>query len=535
MKAIRGNRDLPEPGISECLDWAAPAHDVLVVGHAREGLLESLDARGCSVTCVVLDGTSADEARVFCSAVHAASGADIALEDILQGSTFDAVVFDGTFELVAKEWPLLAQARRLLRRDGTVIATFSSADRVSKAFARADYRIERFKRIGSDGAQGSQFILLAAPRANISNKDSPIERSEASLDPRGALEREREARDGLQTALQDAERAASEFERRIADIAARREKMQAELDERARQIDRLQTLLDESRARIRALEQGAARAESASRGLRNDLDAEQSARARLQKILDVKTQALVTARADAAQAEDAWFELYAELEQERARSEELERTLALSREETRKQKDLVQRMSAAESATNKWAIGLQRKIADLNAQISQSGDYVADLLKQVEAKQAQIDEGAAYARRLEAEHGDYVADLLKQVEAKQAQIDEGAAYARRLEAEVAERSRQTEELTCELEAVRKAAIADKLVMRDYVDSLHEQVAALRALTDGQQQLAAQVEDVISNLQAENAQLITLIDTVQSSHFWRLKRWLNRLRARVIRR
>ena len=38
-------------------------------------------------------------------------------------------------------------------------------------------------------------------------------------------------------------------------------------------------------------------------------------------------------------------------------------------------------------------------------------------------------------------------------------------------------------------------------------------------------------DTIADMQAESAQLVLLIDTVQSSHFWKLKRWLGRLLGR----
>ncbi|HKE37847.1 MAG TPA: hypothetical protein VKB39_10445, partial [Candidatus Baltobacteraceae bacterium] len=45
-------------------------------------------------------------------------------------------------------------------------------------------------------------------------------------------------------------------------------------------------------------------------------------------------------------------------------------------------------------------------------------------------------------------------------------------------------------------------------------------------------LAAQTDAVIASMQAESAQLSKLVDTVQSSHFWRFKRWLNRLRGAI---
>ena len=156
--------------------------------------------------------------------------------------------------------------------------------------------------------------------------------------------------------------------------------------------------------------------------------------------------------------------------------------------------------------------------------------------------------------------------------AKQAQIDEGAQYARHIE--------------LALEATRKAALAERIVMRDYADEIralgearcqnyeaivvrlnreaeenlarteglvhetaqlreaHDQriaelqanVAAASAYGENMRELLAgaerrlldQTENVVADMQAESAQLVLLIDTVQSSHFWKLKRWLSRL-------
>ena len=51
------------------------------------------------------------------------------------------------------------------------------------------------------------------------------------------------------------------------------------------------------------------------------------------------------------------------------------------------------------------------------------------------------------------------------------------------------------------------------------------------LAAAERRLLDQTEDTIADMQAESAQLVMLIDTVQSSHFWKLKRWLGRLLGR----
>ena len=47
-------------------------------------------------------------------------------------------------------------------------------------------------------------------------------------------------------------------------------------------------------------------------------------------------------------------------------------------------------------------------------------------------------------------------------------------------------------------------------------------------------LVAQTEQLLAGTSAERERLLTLIDTVQSSHFWRIKHWLARLRVRAFR-
>jgi predicted nucleic acid-binding Zn-ribbon protein len=159
------------------------------------------------------------------------------------------------------------------------------------------------------------------------------------------------------------------------------------------------------------------------------------------------------------------------------------------------------RSSQRDVQTQLWAA--RRTIAELEAQIAQGAQYVTDLLEQLAQKEAQLSGGGAYARELEAK--------------------------------VLQSERKLEEITAELEAVRNAAISDKLVMTEYVDLLREQVAEIPLLREAQQQLVTQTEDLISSMQKESAQIVSLIDTVQSSHFWRIKRVLNRVRARVFRR
>lgn len=86
-----------------------------------------------------------------------------------------------------------------------------------------------------------------------------------------------------------------------------------------------------------------------------------------------------------------------------------------------------------------------------------------------------------------------------------------------------------------MEAIRKVALADKVVASDYIETLREQVAEIPALREVQSAFINQTEALIASVQAQSADLVALIDTVQSGHFWTLKRLASRARARFFRR
>lgn len=91
------------------------------------------------------------------------------------------------------------------------------------------------------------------------------------------------------------------------------------------------------------------------------------------------------------------------------------------------------------------------------------------------------------------------------------------------------------ELESELRAVTSAALADKVVMQEYIASLRREVADAADLRDAQESLAAQIERLVMSLQEESGQIVALVSAVQSSQFWRLKWLLRRMSTRLIRR
>lgn len=267
-----------------------------------------------------------------------------------------------------------------------------------------------------------------------------------------------------------------------------------------------------ARARIRELEQTALLDRVALHRLRSQLEADKIAEVTLHKLLDNQTEALADSRKKAAQTEDAWFALYAEAETLRAQLADLERALVSARDEELKQANRAQRMTAAESATNAWATQLQQKISELERQISEGSAYVKTLLSDIASRDEELERISAAAVAERAVAQEYAADLRERAE-------HVATTARSEAAAAANREREArEELARSTEALRETELRLGVEIRE----LRDRVA------DAEHALAAQTDAVIATMQAESAQISKLVDTVQSSRFWRFKRWLNRL-------
>lgn len=88
------------------------------------------------------------------------------------------------------------------------------------------------------------------------------------------------------------------------------------------------------------------------------------------------------------------------------------------------------------------------------------------------------------------------------------------------------------ELRARLAAIHSAALADKAVTHDYAKALHVEIEKLMPLRDAHELFVAQIEDLIAATQVEAAALEGLIYTVQSSRFWRFKRYIGRLASRM---
>jgi SAM-dependent methyltransferase len=285
------------------------------------------------------------------------------------------------------------------------------------------------------------------------------------------------------------------------------------------------------------------------------------------RYLEIEERALLAVSENQAaeqRAEEAWFEIYAELETVRERAGILAEELA-------------RRGTTIE--------GLNANIAEMDLALQDERRCNARTLadhsvarEALEATQAALVEAR---RRSDAHAADLAVVKVRALQTElripeyERVIEDGARYASHLQSEI--------------EMTRKAALAERIVMRDYADETQakndarardyeaivanltresnegrqqlenlwneldrvreehaRQVAELQAaiaaanahgeemrelLVGAERRLLDQAEDVIADMHAESAQLVLLIDTVQSSHFWKLKRWLGRLLGR----
>jgi O-antigen biosynthesis protein len=373
--------------------------------------------------------------------------------------------------------------------------------------------------------------LEAAPQSStIGDTVSELER---------LLEAERITQQELLSALADAQKAAETLESRVLELSSRRQDRLTELDEaRAAALQLEDAWFDIYRELERSREE--------SRDLENTIGEQASALGRFESELDALRrdrtrerrdgqQALADARLALANAQRDHEAVRAALRDTQEHSEENDKALSIAKV----------RAALSES-----------KLAELESQVTRGSDYAGELSQQL------ADKGVEISRVVE--HAD---NLRRELAESGLRIREATERSERLAHENSERDGM-------LEAVRQAALSEKRVMRDYADEFRKRaehaeaahadairqrdemylrvvenvdatrqrdetlllLAASREACDVATQhnqyltrrLLAQTEQLVARTQAETAELATLVDTVQSSHFWRLKSWIGRL-------
>ena len=167
-----------------------------------------------------------------------------------------------------------------------------------------------------------------------------------------------------------------------------------------------------------------------------------------------------------------------------------------------------------------------------------------------ELAEAESARSEAATAELRAQYEAAIAELTAQSQTKI------AALTVQSEAAVAELSERSEAIAIELSARANSLENDVAHQKVVLEHLRDAADRERARADGaaadlatltvrheilhgslaemDNLLVAQTEQLLAGTSAERERLLTLIDTVQSSHFWRIKHWFARLRARTFR-
>jgi chromosome segregation ATPase len=197
---------------------------------------------------------------------------------------------------------------------------------------------------------------------------------------------------------------------------------------------------------------------------------------------------------------------------------------------------------------------LRVSIAQLQTKLSthdQAREYVSGLETDVADKQRAIDEGTAYARQLERELEAIRKAAVSERSSMLSYVDEFKTRESSFQREIGElrqeldaRGHHEVALNRQIDGLRVEVKDFKGKLADCTDKLAncetelaETSVALettdRHLHETRAELETRISQASQALREQTAELSVLIETVQSSHFWRLKRWLNRLRGRTL--
>lgn len=493
--------------ISKCVNYIGGAKDVLLLCCTDRDLLPAFEESGRTVTSVrIVEEDTADGVM---------RKADVSFGSVgplksLNRASFDAVIFDGVPLGGEMRQELLSRAGQLLRAGGIVVVRLDTKGHIRishkalrQMLSEMGYNIEKAERSrktymikGRRGTNPSGIIPFPSRLSGTTH---------AEVAPTGKKKNKRLKRKHLVAALREAIEASEALELRVRALAKEKNDsvasvtesaviadLRSTIYERGSECDALRKSVHSLRVRVFDLEEQRRSQREAVARSEEQFETEHAQRLRLQIALALSR--LITAKVEArtVAAEAAWFDLYAELEDAR--------------------------------------VGVKQLYAEAFGTIEEAHEECAAARAEADA---QVKSAAARVRQLESEvsHGaGYVHNLLEQIAAKDRQIEDQSVRAHSMEERIMERSREIAMLAAEIEAIRKSAISEKMVMLDYTGTLREEVAVIPRLREAHNEFVAQTEQLISSLQTESAQLVTLIDTVQSGKFWRIKHFLLGMRS-----
>ena len=335
-----------------------------------------------------------------------------------------------------------------------------------------------------------------------------LERGTVHLE--STLQTERTRAEGLQARAHDLQAAFEFLDSKLAlagDELAKSQVLRQEMErEYSAKIARTESDCDE------LLEEATAIVDAARARFETERSATEAERnARAQKVSELEEQ--LEAIRKAALADKLVMRAYANEFQQRAEEAEAEFTAAI-----RQRDDLYLRVLETERVVRdsaEHAARLQAEVAGLEEAIREGrvgGERARALETEVHRLKGIVHEERSRSGRAEVA------------------VHELSARAKSLENDVTNQQASLQALreSAERERSRAESVAVEL------SSLTVRYEILQGnLAEMDNRLAAQTEELLVCTSAENARLATLIDTVQSSHFWKLKNWLVRLRVRAL--
>lgn len=518
---------------------------VLYVGCRSSALGRALLDRQCDVAGIAGSPLVAEEARRFCARVVVADLDTASLPELFPEARFDAVVFSDTLCDVREPLRLLDESRAVLDENGFALAAipnvshgavrlallggdfdyrdqgvlaesrrkFFTARSAEELFIGAGFRIERIERITLGLFENSpllprfersdfdekllakieadpesstlEFVVKALPLTNEAKYRSIFKRflfanTELAASNRLLARREIE--------FAQARDHAGELQLKLDKLAAYAEELHKIGEERLDELDRLRNFEKIAAERQSALNEAAARA------------------AGLEKIAEERQAALNDTAARLLDLEKIAAERLAQ------NSELADGRIALEAQLAELDKIASARLAEHEAlaAAHK---SLETEFAALKQLVNERNDQIAKINKIAAERLAEHSALAAAHKALESQ----ISGLNQLANERNDEIAE-------LKKIAAERLDRSNEL---------AVARDEYVLRlsELERSSGEKERELRdRLAAAEQRLSDQITDALEEARTENERLASLIDTVQSSHFWRLKRFLNRVRG-----
>jgi chromosome segregation ATPase len=489
-------------GIPELVRFAS---EVLFIGRGSERVIRELDAHGVSISSLICDPENADEAGIYCSQVQVV---DPNAATVPVNSPVDAIVL-GDLTAFSQPWRLLRAAAPFLREGGLAIAECSSGDPSQSHLA---LHLERAGFL----VQIRQGALVGTPRPPVTEPEESASGHESIAELQAALQSEQSARRALQGALDDMQQAFAAMELRISELSGRRLRLESAPSlEHQQALEALQSSLDAALTGQSQAEARLVQADNAWFELYMELQSALNSSTRLQEELAEAHDSLhrVIRTRDHAQSDGAVLKRRAgELENEL-------RDLREQLEEARNQRDRVHALflesDSAHAKTQEIYAELQaafetsqRQYQEIDRELIRTQHHYQEIETQLHAAQRNC-------QTIEAE--------LQSANAQYHVLDRELAstqnHYRRLEGEYASATAQRDAAANQLHDVELSLAEAKAETAALAGELADRTTRLMILT----------EELCASAQAETAQLTTLIDVVQSSHFWALKRWLARLR------